>query len=340
MYKKLNFFEKILFLTNVFFVLWLLVSYLIPYLPPKRFSIISVLALLTPIVLIVNVLFSIYWLVRRKKIFLLSTVILLFGYESLTRLFQIFNTSAEAGNGFSLMSFNVRLFNHYRWHPDRNLKDKIIEFVQKQSADIIVFQEFYNHKKYDIAGYPHKKIITKTPKDNIGHAIFSRFPIINAGSLNFPNTSNNGVFVDIRVQKDTLRIYSLHLESLHIKPENELINQDKERLIKNISRRFVLQQEQMELFKTHQNTSPYKTIVCGDFNNTAYSYIYRNIRGENLNDAFEEKGVGFGKSFNFNFFPFRIDYILLDKSLNIQDFNTFSEVLSDHRPMLVKFSME
>jgi endonuclease/exonuclease/phosphatase family metal-dependent hydrolase len=38
----------------------------------------------------------------------------------------------------------------------------------------------------------------------------------------------------------------------------------------------------------------YPIIICGDMNNSAYSYVYRNIKGT-LKDSFEEAGKGLGQ---------------------------------------------
>ena len=78
-------------------------------------------------------------------------------------------------------------------------------------------------------------------------------------------------------------------------------------------------------------------IVCGDFNNTAYSYVYRKVRGDKLNDAFQEAGKGFGRSFNF-FYPFRIDFILPDKSFRVRSFKTHYLPLSDHFALTTNLS--
>ena len=50
---------------------------------------------------------------------------------------------------------------------------------------------------------------------------------------------------------------------------------------------FKLQAEQAEKLVAHEKTSNYKTITCGDFNNTAFSWAYHKLKG-NKNDAFVE----------------------------------------------------
>ncbi|WP_392347230.1 hypothetical protein [uncultured Polaribacter sp.] len=55
-----------------------------------------------------------------------------------------------------------------------------------------------------------------------------------------------------------------------------------------------------------------KKIVCGDFNNTSYSWMYTKI-STNKKDAFIEAGKGFGQTYNY-WFPMRIDFILTDEN--------------------------
>ncbi len=74
-------------------------------------------------------------------------------------------------------------------------------------------------------------------------------------------------------------------------------------------------------------------IICGDFNNTAYSYVYRKIKG-NLNDTFDEAGNGFGRTYDFQFFPVRIDYIFSDEAFTVNGFKSYNERYSDHYPIM------
>ena len=131
----------------------------------------------------------------------------------------------------------------------------------------------------------------------------------------------------------------MHLQSLKINPEVEqLKNEDSERLIKRIGTTFEMQQAQTELFLEHKNKCPYKMIISGDFNNTAYSYVYKKIKGD-LQDAFKESGNGFGRTYDFKFFPIRIDFILANESLQVKRLKTFDEHYSDHYPIMAFFNL-
>lgn len=81
-------------------------------------------------------------------------------------------------------------------------------------------------------------------------------------------------------------------------------------------------------------------IICGDMNNSPFSYVYRNIKGK-LKDAFEEAGGGFGATYKFKYYPARIDYIFTDSKMKVKQFESFSDFEnSDHYPIMTRLSME
>lgn len=338
MCKSRKFLRKIVFGGNLFFGGMLLFSLVLPLVPPAYF-VFSFLSIFTPIVLIINLLYFVFWLIFQRKKALFSGVLLLMAFPFLGRFFQISTQQEILPTDFRLMTFNVRVFNHFQWNSDAKLNRKIVDFIKEKHPNIVAIQEFHRWETHHFPFYKYKKIIYKEENDQIGQAILSDYPIINSGSLNFPNTSNNGVFADIVLKNDTIRLYNLHFESFHINPEEQSFSQeDSKRLFLNIGKRFERQQQQYEVFDAHRKESPFPIAVCGDFNNTAFSYLYRKMKSDNLNDAFQEAGNGFGKSFFFKYFPFRIDYVLLDKKFEVIDYQTFSKIpYSDHYPILVTF---
>ena len=80
-------------------------------------------------------------------------------------------------------------------------------------------------------------------------------------------------------------------------------------------------------------------IISGDFKNSAFSYIYNPVKGD-LKDTFKEKGNGFGRTYDFKFFPLRIDFILADQSFEVDSFKTFDVEYSDHYPIMTRLSLK
>ena len=338
--KKLNAIDKIVFFFNSLIATMLLLSYLLQYIEPKHFAYLSVLSLTVPLLIILNILFAVYWLLKLKKQLIVSLFVLLIGYTHVLSLYQ-FSSSKKVidENSITIMNYNVRLFNLYNWIAEKDIETQIVSLVKDEQPDIVSIQEYYQHKNVDLSFYKYKYEKLSGQKVENGQAIFSKYPIINSGSIDFPNTENNAIFVDVVKGVDTVRIYNVHLQSSGINTDvNKLKEEKSERLFKRISATFKLQQSQAELFISHKEKCPYKMIVCGDFNNTSYSYVYRKVKG-NLIDAFEEAGNGFGRTFDFKYFPVRIDFILVDDSFNINGFKSYNEKLSDHYPILAKVSL-
>ena len=247
------------------------------------------------------------------------------------------------------MSYNVRLLNVFKWLDRDDVPDDILTFINEKNPDILCIQEFSNSANIDLKVYSHKYILMEGNQIKTAQAIFSKFPIIDQGNIVFPNSNNNVVFADIKKGKDIIRVYNMHLQSIKISPDvSELdeknidaINQGKsQKLFNRISEAFKQQQQQAEIIKEHKKDCPYPIIICGDMNNSAFSYVYRNIKGS-LKDSFEEAGVGFGATYKFRYYPARIDYIFADDTMKVKKFESFSDFEnSDHYPIMARLSME
>ncbi len=319
----------------------LLLSYVLPLMPPKQFSLLSVLSLGVPFLILLNALFVLYWLVKLKKQLILSLLVLVIGYFLFGSLYKFYQSEdIESTTNISVMNYNVRLFNLYNWIEEEAIDTKIVEFIKTEAPDVLCIQEYHPNKNVDFSFYKYKYEKLSGQKIKNGQVIYSKFPIINSGSVEFPNTSNNAIYADIVTGKDTIRVYNIHLQSLRIDTNVEkLKNEDSERLVKGIGKTFELQQQQAELILEHKKQSPHKVIMTGDFNNTAFSYVYKTIKG-NLNDAFIEAGNGFGRTYDFKFFPTRIDFIFSDPELTVNGFKTYNKKYSDHYPIKAVFSLD
>lgn len=334
--KKLSFIDKIIFIINSLLATLLLLSYLLPYISPNSIAVFAILSLLVPILIFINVAFALFWLLKLKKQLLVSTLILCIGWYFTPPLYKLTNIGSSLNDDLKVMSYNVRMFNHWKWINEENIPQKINEFVMEKSPDVLLFQEYYILEKQQFS-YPYKYVKTKNNKAKIGLAIYSKFPIINKGSLNLKNTSNNIIFVDIIRKKDTVRVYNLHLQSLELKTDKENFGEENsQKLIARLEEGFKKQAAQTKVFLEHEKKWKGKKIVAGDFNNTSYSWVYNQI-SKNKKDTFIEAGEGFGKTYNY-WFPMRIDFILTDSTAIVNQFHSFSENNSDHFPILAKIN--
>jgi len=331
--KKL--FHRVVFVFNSMVAFALLVSYLLPYVSPQVFPLLSVLSLTVPILIIINALFFLFWLILLKRKMFLSLIVLLLGISHISSFYKLQGTFSDNEEGtISLLSYNVHSFNRFRWIDSDSIPQDISTLVKEQNPDIFCAQEFYNNPDINFDQYSHKYEYFNNDNGELALVIFSRFPLINRGTLNFEKTANNVIYADVVMKSDTIRLYNIHLQSHRINSKtDELAKADSQKLLKRIQFSFKKQQRQAEQLIAHMKSSPYKNIVMGDFNNTAYSYIYYKITSEGLKDTFKEAGKGFGKTFKFELFPARIDFILVPRDSEVIDFRNFDIELSDHYPV-------
>ncbi|WP_445455368.1 endonuclease/exonuclease/phosphatase family protein [Flavobacterium sp. HNIBRBA15423] len=340
--KKESLISRVAFFCNKVLALLTFLAYILPFLAPKLFPFLSVLTLLLPLFLLLNAAFFIVWALQLKRKMLLSGMVLLIGITFISKLYRFNETVLEVEpDDFTLMSYNVRLFNKYEWLPNKKVPNDISDVIQDCNPDILCLQEYTSDEEVRLRNYPYKNIELEGHKNKYGQAIFSKFEIINTGKITFPNSSNNIIFADILKKNDTIRVYSMHLQSVKISADiHEKLDESKSKFIfKRISEAFKQQQQQSELIKTHYESCSYPKIICGDMNNSAFSYVYRNIKG-NMKDAFQEAGSGFGKSYNFKYYPARIDYVFVEDSFLVKEFVTNNQVkLSDHFPVITRLKM-
>ena len=272
---------------------------------------------------------------------LLSGLVLLLGITFINRFYKFSETNLpNDSSDFTLMSYNVRLFNLYEWLPKKDVPQQISKLIQDQKPAILCLQEFSPNDAVDKLNYNYNYTKLYGGKNKYGQAIFSNFKIINKGEIEFPNSNNNVIFADIIKEKDTIRVYSMHLQSIKISTDiHEKMDEENSKFIfRRISKAFTIQQHQAELIKAHYEDCKYAKIICGDLNNSAFSYVYRTIKGT-MKDAFEEAGSGFGKSYNYNYYPARIDYIFVENTISVKQFNSLETFIqSDHFPQITRLS--
>lgn len=329
MRKSIN---KLIYWGNLLAAFLLLISFVLPYLPPKTFPTLSLLSLVVSLLIIVNIAFAIYWAIQLRRRFFVSFTVLLISYFYFNVFYEVSSEgdASQYKNTLNVLSYNVRLFNAYEKNPVTDASKIISEILAEENPDVVFVQEYYKPNKIDFSAYPYKYIHFKSEKAKLGHAFFSKYPLINTGAFDFEHTYNNTIFADIVKGADTIRIYSVHLQSLGIIPRVSFLqDSDNEKLRKRVSSAFEKQQSQVEAILDHKQKTSNPVIICGDFNNTPFSYSYRKLK-DGMLDAFRERGNGLGTTFEFERFPMRIDYIFASNDFDILSFDTMKKTFSDH----------
>ncbi|MCK5823818.1 MAG: endonuclease/exonuclease/phosphatase family protein [Ichthyobacteriaceae bacterium] len=342
---KIGFFGKIMYFLNIFFGVLLIISYIVPHIHPGSVPFISALSLLMPLLMIINILFVLYWIIRVNIRFVFSLVVLFLGINHIDSFFRWPNSQMVGSEDLSVMTFNVRMFNAFNWIKGYNAGEEIFKLVKDEKPDVIAFQEFHKMKKgnMDIGEYAYNHKYFPIKDDYWGQAMYSKYPIVGKGVVSLDSKANSVIYIDIDINGKVVRVYSVHLETLRLKSKDLALDKtldfsdeknDVENNIKSIAQRidigFGRHGKQADALREHIDKSPYPVVVMGDFNSSAFSYEYRVVKG-NLVDAFEVSGSGFGRTFDFAFFPLRIDFIFADPNFRVVSFNTFNKrKLSDH----------
>ncbi len=332
--------DKIVFSGNILSAILLFLATLVTYVSVAYLPYLFLLSLAAPFLVAVNVIFCLYWLLRSTKYFWLSFLVLFIGYFVQDSFIRIFDSNSEiSSKDFRIMTFNTLSFSGFDdYNPE--IGQEIIAFIAAQDPDIICFQEFDYTHTYDesFKQYPYNFVnYGRDPELGSAQAIYSKYPIINKGAFDFVDSSNNAIFADLVIGKDTVRLYNAHLESLKVRAGN-FKREQPQRLLKRLGDSFVKQQEQADLIRRHADQSKLKKIICADLNNTQFSNVYRVLKGD-LQDSFEKKGFGYGRTYDFKFLPLRIDYIFVDPSIEIRAHKNFDVRLSDHFPVMASIRL-
>ena len=361
-----------LMLINVLLVFAFLVSSYASYLHPKEFWFTGFLGLFFPYFLFCLLFFLVFWLFVKKWWALLSLIGLLVGYRTI-QLYLPFNWNGDfqikkEEQDLRVMSWNVRHFipfDESTFKPDKlKHREEVFDQIRKYNPDVICLQEFismpddgkldpFTFLKKEL-GYKYFQFAGKDifgTRQYSGIAIFSKYPIIDGNTLPFPENFESNteppVYADILLSGDTVRVYSIHLQSFGFgAKEYRTIddinsNEDKDliasrKLVSKMKNTFYVHGLQSDYIVKDIETSPHPVIVAGDLNDIAGSYAYATIRG-GRKDAFLEKGDGLGATFMsssssiLQHLPtLRIDYIFHPEEYPTRQFTRSGKKLSDH----------
>ena len=358
-----TFLRKLIVILNMLASAGLLLSYGAGYISPDRFWILAFFGLSYPIWLIINIFFVFFWLFLWKKMIFLSLICILAGWNSLMTIYPYRFASQKpiVGIPIKTVSFNVHsLYGNQRGEHVPGTKSKVTEFLAGQKADIICIQEFFAYgedysqtlvkfsQSIALPYYYFKNYQEFYNKQKINAiATFTRYPVVNTGHFKLQDHSLYGIFTDVIVNHDTIRVYNVHFESIRFGDDDysfysHLTDPDKEktpikvgskRMMWKLRKAFILRSTEVNNLVKHIESCRYPVILAGDFNDTPSSYSYHQITSL-LEDSFKEAGSGlFGSTYAGKFPSFRIDYILHSGKFIARDYQKFDIDLSDHYPV-------
>lgn len=355
--------KRFLMLCNIIVVVVFLLACMVPYFSPSEWWFLSILGIGFPFLLLIVIVFLVWWLVAKRKYALLSGIALVLGFKSISVFFAFnFSTSftQEKKTDIRVATWNVARFIEMKNNNNKGSQTrlKMFELLKEQNADILCLQEFVHvdndpewyanitdiQQKLNYPYYTYTYYNDGNPNFILknGTIIFSRFPIVDSGQINFPRpTLREGlVYADIKAKGQVFRVFSTHLQSFQLRQgDYEKISKIKEgedgfvsnskSIFAKMKTAIVNRQIQTDITRKLMDDSPYPVMFCGDMNDVPNSYTYFTLRG-NMQDAFLEKGKGVGRTFASLSPTLRIDYILADKSFKVKQFKRVVKNYSDH----------
>lgn len=357
--KSLSWWSGFVLFLNFMAVFLILISYLAPFVHPKSVWIFAFFGMSYPFLLILNFLFILFWLFRKPKWTLVSLFAILLGWNTLNKTIGFSNEAIDLqkeDTAIRLMSYNVHLFKALD-DEKKSIRKDFFSILEDVNPDVICLQKFYTQRKgrenikavlIEKHGYKHFYFeeVAGNEFDAYGIAIFSKYPIVNTGSLaiNLKEKNVNRIqYVDLKKDSSLIRVYNVHLQSVGFQQEDyQFISQEFSSLqadiasTKRIGGRlkdaFIKRSEQVDLLYDDIQNCEIPYIVAGDFNDTPSSYAVNRI-AKNAKIAFHEKGRGWGVTYNGAFPNFQIDYIMTSADFAIQNFQIIPEKISDHYPI-------
>ncbi|MFM7023835.1 MAG: endonuclease/exonuclease/phosphatase family protein [Flavobacteriales bacterium] len=356
-------FFKIFFIClNMLAAAAFLLSLLATNISPADSWVIAACGLLFPVLAVVNFLFVIGWLLVKSYWVLPSASLMIMAVPTLIHAIQLDFSEPENKEGVKVMSFNSRLFDYYESIAKQGvIRDSIFHMLDREQPDIVCFQEFFSResKKWNIisplvAGkrkYYYLNEMGDFYNDTKwGLFTISTYPIVNKKSFYFDPAYPFATYCDIKINKDTVRVFNVHLRSFRFSfKEREVLgeiienneipsSEDSKGILKRFEAAYEVKAKEVDTIAKVIKASPYRVIVCGDLNDPPSSYAYHEFT-DKLDDAFVESGSGYGKTYAGKLPLLRIDYILHDERISSFNYKTLDHNLSDHYPVSCEMEM-
>jgi endonuclease/exonuclease/phosphatase family metal-dependent hydrolase len=347
-----------LFILAIPLLLLLVMAIVAPYIPPDKIVFPAFAGLAFFWVFLANVVLTVLLLFTKTKMAIPGIILLLFSLYDVSRHYRFAPEPQQTADGIKLLSYNCQgLYSNYEKKHGKALSDSIARFIAKQQPDIICLQEFRGVKEEEIKTcmddfsnkinahdfHYQRYFIDHSENSSLCLITLSKFPIVNRNAI-LLGKRRIGMFTDLLLQGDTVRVFNIHLQSTRLRQKDidfvmnttpDIQNTDNYKdIYSKLSNAYRLRAQQARLIALEISKSPYSIIVCGDFNDTPTSFAYHRI-ANNLEDAFIKSGKGLGSTYNNPLLPpIRIDYILYSKIFQSSAFSVLNTPYSDHFPVM------
>lgn len=311
----------------------------------------AMLVYLLPGLIILNAVLLVYWLLRRHWLHALLPVVTIaccIPYIGTLYQFRSVDKTVESQAGLKIATYNVCLFNR---ETSGFMAQDILAEMRRQKVDVLCMQEYSEVSGDKKNSESYKEYFPYMAKGRSDMVIYSRFPIKDTQKMLFDDTNNSAMWADVDYKGEVIRIFNVHLQTTGIngtlyhaaRLRSQSLEVGNNRLVQTIFGNYMLGM----LFRSGQaievanekRRSEKPVILCGDFNDIPYSYVYNTMLG-NMVDGFKECGGGWAHTFRGGKKAVRIDYIFHDKSLKGLTYYQSGLTYSDHYPVFMKVAVK
>ena len=292
----------------------------------------SLLVYALPVLIIGNIILLVYWLVlRRWHWALMPFITLLCCIPYIGTLYQFGgpDEAVEKQPGLKIATYNVALFGR---EASGFMAQDILSEMKKQKVDILCFQEYSDQSGDKKNSDSYKEYFPYMVMGQSDMVVYSRYPIVRSKNIPFEMTNNSAMWVEVKVNDQVFRVYNAHMETTGI--NGTLLRA----LYGNYTIGMMARAGQANVLAMDMRESEVPVIVCGDFNDVPYSYVYNTMLGDKV-DGFKECGSGYMYTFRGGKKNVRIDYIFHDKVFKGLTYYKKELTYSDHYPVFMKFEM-
>lgn len=353
-YGKISRIQICLFLSILFtiFILGLSIfAYFSGKINPVENMFATYVALSKPILVVVNTILFTYWLIRLRYWLWIPLTGLMVNYEYITSMYQIYNPTKYANeNRLKIVTYNVHSFGN---EITGFSAKEFAEMMNKEETDVLCFQEYRGNGDFteqDLQNTYAKTFPYSFIPEGLSQAIYSRYPIKQSQTIEFPNTNNGAIWADLDVKGMTIRIINVHMQTTNFDRMRSKAAQargaqdeEQERAIyldysDNFRENTVRRAGQAEQISSLINATEYPLIVCGDFNDPPGTFTYETLKS-GLKDGFQTAGEGYGATYRGVHHLLRIDYLFHSTLLEGIKYKVIPYDMSDHNPVYLEVGL-